>query len=289
MGRKKQYRRKKKPSSYLSMLGGLFVLFIFFSIVGKCNQSPNSRVTPKSKATPAPRSEQDRYQIWMKFAQAQEDILQEVTKKYPQTETSQTIDIERDSYQKKLLDDMKTKIMQQEHVTNEELQAIQIEGLSKSWRLPIKWDISEDERKKIFVKLYQIEMDANEEARSRRFSSTEEGEYFETALVNAKRKEIMQKYHLTTEQLDAIQKEGAEKQWTAIIPSVEATKTPIKGRQTNVPAPLPVPATRYSCSPAKTCGEMKSCQEAYYHLNQCKNSTLDTDHDGIPCENTVCK
>lgn len=43
----------------------------------------------------------------------------------------------------------------------------------------------------------------------------------------------------------------------------------------------------YNCSTQKTCGQMSSCAEAEFHLNECGNSRLDRDNDGIPCE-TIC-
>lgn len=46
-------------------------------------------------------------------------------------------------------------------------------------------------------------------------------------------------------------------------------------------------STKYSCSPRKTCGQMTSCEEARFHLEQCGNGRLDRDKDGIPCE-SIC-
>ncbi len=46
-------------------------------------------------------------------------------------------------------------------------------------------------------------------------------------------------------------------------------------------------ASQFSCSPRKTCGQMSSCAEARYHLEQCGNGRLDRDNDGIPCE-SIC-
>ena len=44
----------------------------------------------------------------------------------------------------------------------------------------------------------------------------------------------------------------------------------------------------YSCSQRKTCGQMANCAEAEYHLRQCRNTRLDRDGDGIPCE-AICR
>lgn len=40
----------------------------------------------------------------------------------------------------------------------------------------------------------------------------------------------------------------------------------------------------YSCGSKHTCGEMDSCDEAYYYLKTCGVTSLDRDKDGIPCE-----
>lgn len=45
---------------------------------------------------------------------------------------------------------------------------------------------------------------------------------------------------------------------------------------------------KYSCSPRKSCGQMDSCEEARFHLEQCGNRRLDRDNDGIPCE-SICQ
>nr|WP_288668269.1 excalibur calcium-binding domain-containing protein [uncultured Haemophilus sp.]DAK32591.1 MAG TPA: Excalibur calcium-binding domain protein [Caudoviricetes sp.] len=47
-------------------------------------------------------------------------------------------------------------------------------------------------------------------------------------------------------------------------------------------------AEQFSCADSKYCKEMTSCAEAKFHLNECGESRLDRDHDGVPCEN-VCR
>lgn len=47
-------------------------------------------------------------------------------------------------------------------------------------------------------------------------------------------------------------------------------------------------AEQFSCEDTKYCKEMRSCAEAKFHLNECGESRLDRDNDGIPCEN-VCR
>ena len=40
----------------------------------------------------------------------------------------------------------------------------------------------------------------------------------------------------------------------------------------------------FSCESKRYCGEMGSCAEARYYLNQCGLTRLDGDGDGVPCE-----
>lgn len=48
-----------------------------------------------------------------------------------------------------------------------------------------------------------------------------------------------------------------------------------------------LPSRAGSCGTKRTCGEMVSCSEANFYLNQCGLSRLDRDHDGVPCE-SIC-
>ena len=41
--------------------------------------------------------------------------------------------------------------------------------------------------------------------------------------------------------------------------------------------------SQFSCG-KRMCGQMNSCAEARFHLNQCGVRSLDRDRDGIPCE-----
>lgn len=44
----------------------------------------------------------------------------------------------------------------------------------------------------------------------------------------------------------------------------------------------------YACDCSKLCGQISSCDEAYYQLNQCGCSKRDSDRDGVPCE-SICR
>lgn len=48
------------------------------------------------------------------------------------------------------------------------------------------------------------------------------------------------------------------------------------------------PTGVYSCDCSKLCGQIKTCDEAYYQLQNCGCSARDSDGDGIPCE-SLCK
>ncbi|MNZ31245.1 Excalibur calcium-binding domain protein [compost metagenome] len=46
--------------------------------------------------------------------------------------------------------------------------------------------------------------------------------------------------------------------------------------------------TSYSCSARKSCSQMTSCAEARFQLEQCGNTKLDSNGDGVPCE-SLCR
>lgn len=58
--------------------------------------------------------------------------------------------------------------------------------------------------------------------------------------------------------------------------------------QTSVPIFEPTFSEGFNCDERKTCGQMSSCDEALYHLQQCGNGRLDGDSDGVPCE-SICR
>jgi hypothetical protein len=48
-------------------------------------------------------------------------------------------------------------------------------------------------------------------------------------------------------------------------------------------------AQSFSCTPHKSCKQIRSCTEAVYRLRQCGDRARDGDNDGIPCENLCGK
>lgn len=47
-------------------------------------------------------------------------------------------------------------------------------------------------------------------------------------------------------------------------------------------------AARYTCDGREHCSQMRSCAEARYFLQNCPNTKMDGDRDGIPCESQWC-
>ena len=49
-------------------------------------------------------------------------------------------------------------------------------------------------------------------------------------------------------------------------------------------ASQPVQGSPFRCGERQVCRQMRSCEEARFHLQQCGVSTIDGDGDGVPCE-----
>lgn len=68
---------------------------------------------------------------------------------------------------------------------------------------------------------------------------------------------------------------------------------PMRSREPRSYTPAPRAAVRpkrergLQCSGKRTCGEMNSCAEANFYLDECGVSRLDGDGDGVPCE-SIC-
>jgi hypothetical protein len=62
-----------------------------------------------------------------------------------------------------------------------------------------------------------------------------------------------------------------------------------RGRQADRQVSKPQPAgTAFVCAGKTQCGQMSSCEEAKFYLNQCGVKSLDRDGDGVPCK-SLCK
>jgi hypothetical protein len=44
----------------------------------------------------------------------------------------------------------------------------------------------------------------------------------------------------------------------------------------------------YSCQGKEHCSQMSSCEEALFYLNNCPNTKIDGNNDGVPCEKQWC-
>ena len=44
----------------------------------------------------------------------------------------------------------------------------------------------------------------------------------------------------------------------------------------------------YQCDGRKYCSQMTSCEEAIYFIENCPNTKMDGDNDGVPCERQWC-
>lgn len=89
------------------------------------------------------------------------------------------------------------------------------------------------------------------------------------------------------------------------IKPTSTSKPTVKTTSTSDPTPIPTPTQaqtsntgnqyysppassgRYTCNCQKTCGNMSSCEEAYFQLNTCGCQARDGDNDGVPCE-SIC-
>ena len=45
------------------------------------------------------------------------------------------------------------------------------------------------------------------------------------------------------------------------------------------------PSANFTCDGRQHCSQMTSRAEAVFFINNCPNTKMDGDHDGIPCEN----
>jgi len=47
--------------------------------------------------------------------------------------------------------------------------------------------------------------------------------------------------------------------------------------------------SNYKCDGRTRCPQMTSCEEATFFINNCPNTKMDGDNDGIPCESQWCQ
>ncbi len=61
-----------------------------------------------------------------------------------------------------------------------------------------------------------------------------------------------------------------------------------RGKRETALKPESVPDQTFSCGTKRKCGEMGSCAEARFYLEECGLNRLDGDGDGVPCE-SLCR
>lgn len=73
-------------------------------------------------------------------------------------------------------------------------------------------------------------------------------------------------------------------EWRAARRRGNSTSTPQSSRAFAAPTARSPRSTGFQCGTRFRCGDMRSCEEAMFHMRQCGLSRLDGDNDGIPCE-----
>jgi len=80
-----------------------------------------------------------------------------------------------------------------------------------------------------------------------------------------------------------------EKPVESTISQTESQQNATSNSQVNfTTSPPDQSSSAYTCNCAKTCGQMVTCDEAYYQLNNCGCYKRDADSDGVPCE-SLCR
>jgi hypothetical protein len=93
-----------------------------------------------------------------------------------------------------------------------------------------------------------------------------------------------------TRRIKAIQGQGNRfvEDYAAIFGKAAPASTPqVTPPVVSVPAAPAKPAAVHpdgTCGTKTKCGQMTSCEEAKFYLNQCGIGSLDGNKDGVPCE-----
>lgn len=95
------------------------------------------------------------------------------------------------------------------------------------------------------------------------------------------------KYQLEFKAAEKLARENKKGLWADDACPITPTQTTPMVPQPVPTAPTPTQQGNYTCSGKTICGQMTSCAEANFYLNNCGVSRLDGDKDGVPCE-TLC-
>ncbi|MCP4323828.1 MAG: excalibur calcium-binding domain-containing protein [Alteromonadales bacterium] len=55
-----------------------------------------------------------------------------------------------------------------------------------------------------------------------------------------------------------------------------------------VSEPVDFHESNYTCDGRQHCSQMSSCEEATFFIQNCPNTKMDGDNDGVPCERQHC-
>jgi hypothetical protein len=73
---------------------------------------------------------------------------------------------------------------------------------------------------------------------------------------------------------------------------VEALKEKQQQRALNAQGtvkPIQSNAEKYRCDGRTRCSQMTSCEEATFFINNCPDTKMDGNNDGVPCESQWCR
>lgn len=75
--------------------------------------------------------------------------------------------------------------------------------------------------------------------------------------------------------------------WSKTACSEDSKNSSSGEDESSIQAPV-IPDGKYACDCTKLCSQIKTCDEAYYQLNNCGCTKRDADSDGVPCE-SLCR
>jgi cold shock CspA family protein len=79
--------------------------------------------------------------------------------------------------------------------------------------------------------------------------------------------------------------------WWFVVRQAEPEKISLHDQANSLaePAKSAFTASRFSCKGKIHCSQMTSCDEATFYIQNCPNTEMDGDSDGIPCESQWCQ
>jgi cold shock CspA family protein len=68
-----------------------------------------------------------------------------------------------------------------------------------------------------------------------------------------------------------------------------ASEAPPMTLTEDIPVERATPAPAFKCDGREYCSQMHSCEEARFFIQNCPNTKMDGNNDGVPCERQWCK